>query len=726
MSYQKEAEQIMGSGPEPGTGKATQLLNEIFGTNWHKVITGADLGSDASLIMSILSVFNIAITIAVAMFIIYLVVLAFVGSAHEGTPLGRRLHGIWTPIRGVLAVTLLAPIPWASNLSIIQGIMLSIFGFSIQFADMATEAGISYIQENQGQVVVSIPPGLTQEGEQMSEVILHNLMIQYHQSHIKDVEGVEHGTKKSLYEPKKSFKEKALEAIRISFWEGTKEGTILGALNFKPSSISDPGYNEVKYNFIPPEPLSEDVMGTIKFKCESMSDYICQARQVEVERLIDNIDRAAEQQINMLSGDGMFRLSKETVRGFIDTYADNMYEHYIKAFQSSEEGMQREMDALLESVKSGGFMMLGSYIWSVTRLNATLQERITTPVDAVDYDSKALEQQVSFDFNQIDTSIYSSTSYLGRSLQTDNNNQSLETRSSSDKEGRQIGQKIIDNISNLFSGSVEKYVTATLSTNPLISLSTFGHVLISISGTLLSALLVISVTPVGIAPSLAFMLLVLPPIFIMGVMLAYYLPALPFLIWSIAVFGWLTMLLEALVAAPIWAAMHAHPDGEGLTSSRASAGYAIFAQVLLRPILMVIGFFFALLLIHTIPYFGEMFLAFFFGLTGDFNVVGPLTAIIGIFMGSVFILILVNKAFSLVYILPDSISKWMGSPGVGVGEQKDVEKSSRTVVAGTTQTTRVGAGSRHASASAAGSYAGATAAKNTKSDEKDFSFGEKS
>ena len=40
-------------------------------------------------------------------------------------------------------------------------------------------------------------------------------------------------------------------------------------------------------------------------------------------------------------------------------------------------------------------------------------------------------------------------------------------------------------------------------------------------------------------------------IMVMGFMMAYYLPALPFLIWIDAVLGWLISVIEAVIIAPL-------------------------------------------------------------------------------------------------------------------------------------------------------------------------------
>jgi hypothetical protein len=147
--------------------------------------------------------------------------------------------------------------------------------------------------------------------------------------------------------------------------------------------------------------------------------------------------------------------------------------------------------------------------------------------------------------------------------------------------------------------------------------------------------------------------------------------------------GWIDLLLEAFIAAPVWAAMHANPDGEGLAGQRGEMGYLLFVQVLLRVPLMVTGFFFALLMLHIISYVGEMFKVFFAGMTAQETFAGPITAVAGIFLGSTVLVILTHKCFSLIHVLPEGVMKWMGAKGSQVssmGEQKDTQESKSTFV----------------------------------------------
>lgn len=87
--------------------------------------------------------------------------------------------------------------------------------------------------------------------------------------------------------------------------------------------------------------------------------------------------------------------------------------------------------------------------------------------------------------------------------------------------------------------------------------------------------------------------------FVPGFLLFYLLPALPFINFGLGIITWLMSLLQAVIAIPIIAIAHLTPQGEGLPSQRAFGAYLMILQIFLRPIMMVIGLFVAVLLINT-------------------------------------------------------------------------------------------------------------------------------
>lgn len=146
-----------------------------------------------------------------------------------------------------------------------------------------------------------------------------------------------------------------------------------------------------------------------------------------------------------------------------------------------------------------------------------------------------------------------------------------------------------------------------------------------------------------------------------GMTAAYVTPMLPYILWIAGVLGWTVMVIESIIAAPLWAIMHVHPDGEGLTG-RGGSGYALVLTVVLRPTLMIFGLIAAMAVMYPIGYMVTQTFASIFqmSVSGSSSSMGLITALAGAFIYVGVMMTLVNKIFSLIHILPDQIIRWVG------------------------------------------------------------------
>ena len=92
----------------------------------------------------------------------------------------------------------------------------------------------------------------------------------------------------------------------------------------------------------------------------------------------------------------------------------------------------------------------------------------------------------------------------------------------------------------------------------------------------------------ALAPVFYFLMFALLAI---GFSLAVFLPAVPFLFWMTGVFNWIVSVLVGCAAGPMWAATHLGAEED--KGSRSAYGYIFLIDMMLRPSLMVLGFFFA-------------------------------------------------------------------------------------------------------------------------------------
>lgn len=142
-----------------------------------------------------------------------------------------------------------------------------------------------------------------------------------------------------------------------------------------------------------------------------------------------------------------------------------------------------------------------------------------------------------------------------------------------------------------------------------------------------------------------------------GATLNIYLPMVPYLIFTTAAFSWILAVIEAVVGAPIVALALAHPSGEEL--GKVGTPLLLLANIFLRPMLMLFGFVLGAGLLRAgIALINFGFLPAINGSTTPtlFSVVAVLMMYIMLIMA------IVNKSFSLIYLLPNQIMRWLGGP----------------------------------------------------------------
>ncbi len=211
--------------------------------------------------------------------------------------------------------------------------------------------------------------------------------------------------------------------------------------------------------------------------------------------------------------------------------------------------------------------------------------------------------------------------------------------------------------------------------DPLASLHEFGWGLMlaaegmCIAGIILSVFISVGLSSASCMSPLAWstqtlLLQVMPLIFGLGAMLwtggatlNIYLPMVPYLIFTTAAFGWIIAVIEAVVGAPIVALALAHPSGEDL--GKVGQPLILLANVFLRPMLMLFGFILGAGLLRA----GIAMINF--GFLPAINTASSPTlfSFIAILLMYIFLIMaIVNKSFSLIYLLPNQIMRWIGGP----------------------------------------------------------------
>lgn len=236
-------------------------------------------------------------------------------------------------------------------------------------------------------------------------------------------------------------------------------------------------------------------------------------------------------------------------------------------------------------------------------------------------------------------------------------------------------------MTDLFATSLSGTGTENGQVNPLIKMKNIGdYTLINAEGTLTAFTAVRIFAAVGegsllgkafdlstgavsginkgldaISPVVYFLLLLM---FTAGFTLSIYLPFIPFIFWMTGIGNWIVSVLVGCAAGPLWGATHLGTSQD--RGSRAAYGYIYFIDTMIRPTLMVFGFFFASVAIIAA---GTILHALFGAalvnvqansLTGVFSLIGFLMIYARLCTA------LVSSMFALQAYLPDYVISFLG------------------------------------------------------------------
>jgi len=200
-----------------------------------------------------------------------------------------------------------------------------------------------------------------------------------------------------------------------------------------------------------------------------------------------------------------------------------------------------------------------------------------------------------------------------------------------------------------------------------------------------------------------------------GFTTAYYIPFVPYMIFTFGSIAWLTAVIEAMVAAPIVALGVTHPEGEG-AFGKGEQAIMILMNVFLRPAMMIIGYIAAIALsfvsVWVINAGFANVVTFIQGdpngptwnfsanysnangiekqagdihnTTGYSGWAGVYGFFFSILMYITMYMVVVQKAFNLIAILPDKVLRWIGGQAESAGQDtmgwsEDSKKQSDTL-----------------------------------------------
>ena len=177
-------------------------------------------------------------------------------------------------------------------------------------------------------------------------------------------------------------------------------------------------------------------------------------------------------------------------------------------------------------------------------------------------------------------------------------------------------------------------------------------------------------------------------VWIIGATLAIYVPLVPYMIFTVGVVGWLLLVIEAIVAAPILAISFILPAGDEL--GKVMQGLLLLLNIIIRPILMLFGFVLATRLYQAVVKLVN------YGMLANFNNLNTTDSLFAwvaiLTLYGAFIIALSNKCFTLIYALPDKILRWMGSAPEHTDASHELHEAKSTMLKGADTANKVSMG----------------------------------
>jgi len=152
-------------------------------------------------------------------------------------------------------------------------------------------------------------------------------------------------------------------------------------------------------------------------------------------------------------------------------------------------------------------------------------------------------------------------------------------------------------------------------------------------------------------------------LFAPGIALAYVLPLLPFMHFLFAVFGWLLALVEAVIEVPLFALAHLDPEGEGVLPQATRHGYHLLLQLILRPLLIIIGLIVSILLMNgMVDFLNLVFNATVFGVQTS-SKVNIFSQVVYTVIYAALAYSICNACFKAIDYIPNHALRWIGGQG---------------------------------------------------------------
>ena len=648
------------------TDLSRQLLDRIFGANWDTYVSGGTVTDTGTILGKMFEVANLLMLGISVFIVVYFFVSATITASHEGKVSGRRGGGPWTPIRLIFAIG--ASMPVFKGFSVIQGLILFFAGTGIYGANQIWAGAIDWVKDRG--IFMAAP---AQPPTDAARQVLDSLICM----HYLNGDGVTDFAQGGAVSP--MVTQRMINRVRYAPLQTKNRPRVPRAREIG-----------LQWNGTAGSSLPDKVCGSVIITCKdgpkipSTTKQVCSDKIDAFIQLTSDLDPiasaiASRTDNNSISGGG-------AIQNAINRYINTITASISTVISSGNVAAKKVTKDFADAAKQSGWLGIGWWYLDLARLNQSTSEVISdgfgyTPILG---DRITKGQKVELALRVVAARDY----YINYSEGANGGaGDSLENEGAAEFSNFDPVAWLSDKLSAPFIAGT-KWIGTTLTTgDPIIAISTSGQTMIGIAWTAYTALGVaaysagtgqaiafglgdaVTGAPSGVAGALSLLTplltMFLGALLFAGYSLAYYIPALPWILWTLAAVGWLVLLVELLIAAPIWMLATAIPEGDGLAGQHGRQGWLTFLAVILRPGLMVLGFMFGVLVLNVGTWLtGIGFEKLVDGLaTGNLFGFGAATATIIILF--TVLLKMVHVCFGFLYSVPNAVFAMIGAHNTG-------------------------------------------------------------
>jgi len=631
----------IGFSPPSPSDMSRQFINEIFGSL-------LDHGNDV--FGSSIATFNGAVLIVGGILVSYTILVGTLGTAHDGEMLGKKFSSVWVPIRTAMGTALVMPV-LAGGYCVMQSIVMWLI---MQGSTLANMAWTSYM---------SNPPLLKIKLSTTSKGMVKKF--------VEDVYVIN----------------LCLASLNKSYADSTESGSfILGKYDYKYVLTGN------TYEFgdfggmlksktacgtvtLPNAPkLSTGLVTTSITSLGSTSAYF---KGVDLKPIHDAHILATK---NIVTQTAILATQAILPTSTVNySQLDALVVEYIQKIETAAVGIANSSNASQLAAQQGWFLA-GTWATSIinqqNKINNATKSISKSKISIISPPKMALDHVYSYlqkGYEVIKTQRPEIESSLQEPVVDEYGVNSYNSGSSSDN-----SDSIMTSITSWTSG-LDITNVKTDTRHPLIIMSDIGfQILDSIMTAIASSAVIAGAAGLSIAGfSLngtgaviaIFVALAGPLLAFQGIggMLAYILPNTPLFLWFGVLIGWTLMVIEAVIAAPLWAVMHLHPSGDDMTG-KGGNGYMLVLGLILRPTLIIFGLIAAIVMSGL---FGNLLNIIFFDLllsnTPD-GTLGFFGILFGTGLYAGLMMLIIKSTFSMMHSIPDQLMRWIGGGQEQLGQ----------------------------------------------------------